>query len=143
MATVMPVQSRLSSDREPITPRHERPGPLAPRDAQNLTPYPFFSRSKSHRTQPTDFVAGAVSTRIEPVPDHGMAMIRDAKILILAASQIVEARDNGLRIGLTTDGAAELYGHTGSIAIRRRQTVAESLSELLTRAVADTQGEPR
>ena len=59
--------------------------------------YPFFSLSKSHRTAPIDFVAGDVSIRVEAVPDHGMATIWDADILIWAASQIVEARDKGLR----------------------------------------------
>jgi plasmid replication initiation protein len=38
-----------------------------------------------------------VSIRVEAVPDHGMATIWDADILIWAASQIVEARDAGLR----------------------------------------------
>jgi len=59
--------------------------------------YPFFSLSKSHRIAPIDFTAGDVSIRVEAVPDHGMATIWDADILIWAASQIVEARDAGLR----------------------------------------------
>ena len=59
--------------------------------------YPFFSLSKSHRTAPIDFYAAGVSIRVEAVPDHGMATIWDADILIWAASQIVEARDAGLR----------------------------------------------
>ena len=59
--------------------------------------YPFFSLSKSHRVAPIDFSAGKVSIRVEAVPDHGMATIWDADILIWAASQIVEARDTGLR----------------------------------------------
>lgn len=59
--------------------------------------YPFFSLSKSRRTAPIDFAAGNVTVRVEAVPDRGMATIWDADILIWAASQIVEARDNGLR----------------------------------------------
>ena len=59
--------------------------------------YPFFSLSKSHRVAPIDFIAGDVEIRVEAVPDHGMATIWDADILIWAASQIVEARDAGLR----------------------------------------------
>jgi len=59
--------------------------------------YPFFSLSKTHRVAPIDFVSGTVSIRVEAVPDHGMATIWDADILIWAASQIVEARDTGLR----------------------------------------------
>lgn len=73
------------------------PGDFAPRDAQDLMAYPFFSLSKSHRVAPIDFAAGNISIRVEAVPDHGMATIWDADILIWAASQIVEARDAGLR----------------------------------------------
>lgn len=73
------------------------PGAFAPRDAQDLMAYPFFSLSKTHRIAPIDFSAGDVSIRVEAVPDHGMATIWDADILIWAASQIVEARDAGLR----------------------------------------------
>ena len=73
------------------------PGSFVPRDAQDLMSYPFFSLSKSHRTTPINFTAGAISIRVEAVPDHGMATIWDADILIWAASQIVQARDQGLR----------------------------------------------
>lgn len=73
------------------------PGDVAPRDAQDLMAYPFFSLSKTHRVTPIDFAAGNVSIRVEAVPDHGMATIWDADILIWAASQIVEARDAGFR----------------------------------------------
>jgi len=73
------------------------PGDFAPRDTQDLMAYPFFSLSKTHRVAPIDFAAGNVSIRVEAVPDHGMATIWDADILIWAASQIVEARDAGLR----------------------------------------------
>lgn len=59
--------------------------------------YPFFSLAKSKRVAPIDFATGNVKIRVEAVPDHGMATIWDADILIWAASQIVEARDNGLR----------------------------------------------
>ncbi|MGR3438084.1 replication initiator protein A [Salipiger abyssi] len=73
------------------------PGDFAPRDAQDLMAFPFFSLAKSKRVAPIDFAAGSVSIRVEAVPDHGMATIWDADILIWAASQIVEARDAGLR----------------------------------------------
>ena len=73
------------------------PGDLAPRDAQDLMAYPFFSLAKSKRVAPIDFRAGAISIRVEAVPEHGMATIWDADVLIWAASQIVEARDRGHR----------------------------------------------
>jgi plasmid replication initiation protein len=59
--------------------------------------YPFFSLAKSKRTVPIDFRAGKITIRVEAVPDHGMATIWDADVLIWAASQIVEARDGGLK----------------------------------------------
>ena len=73
------------------------PGDLAPRDAQDLMAYPFFSLAKSKRIVPIDFRAGKISIRVEAVPEHGMATIWDADVLIWAASQIVEARDAGLK----------------------------------------------
>jgi plasmid replication initiation protein len=73
------------------------PGDLAPRDAQDLMGYPFFSLSKSHRVTPIDFRMGEVVIRVEATVEHGMATIWDADVLIWAASQLVEARDKGLR----------------------------------------------
>jgi plasmid replication initiation protein len=70
---------------------------LAPRDAQDLMAYPFFSLAKSKRVVPIDYRTGTVAIRVEAVPDHGMATIWDADVLIWAASQIVEARDAGLK----------------------------------------------
>jgi plasmid replication initiation protein len=69
----------------------------APRDAQDLMAYPFFSLSKSHRVRPIEYELAEVLIRVEAVPAHGMATIWDADILIWAASQLVEARDAGLR----------------------------------------------
>jgi plasmid replication initiation protein len=88
---------RDRSEREQLELFRALPGDLAPRDAQDLMAYPFFSLAKTHRTTAIDFKAGDVSIRVEAVPEHGMATIWDADILIWAASQIVEARDAGLR----------------------------------------------
>jgi len=71
------------------------PGDMALRDAQDLMSWPFFSLSKSRRIQPIDFRMGEVMIRVEATPEHGMATIWDADLLIWAASQIVEARDRG------------------------------------------------
>lgn len=59
--------------------------------------YPFFSLAKTHRVTPIDYRSGDIAIRVEAVPEHGMATIWDADILIWAASQIVQARDAGLR----------------------------------------------
>ncbi|OCC23807.1 RepA replication protein [Croceicoccus estronivorus] len=71
------------------------PGDLAPRDAQDLMTWPFFSLAKSKRITPIDFRMGQTWISVEAVPEHGMATIWDADVLIWAASQIVEARDAG------------------------------------------------
>ena len=93
----MAARNLSRSERGQLDLFRARPGDFAPRDAQDLMAFPFFSLSKTHRIAPIDFVSGKVSIRVEAVPDHGMATIWDADILIWAASQIVEARDAGLR----------------------------------------------
>ncbi|MBB4096220.1 replication initiator protein A [Ochrobactrum pecoris] len=72
-------------------------GDIATRDAQDLMAWPFFSLAKSRRVTPIDFRMGDISIRVEATAEHGMATIWDADILIWAASQIVQARDNGLQ----------------------------------------------
>ena len=69
------------------------PGDIAARDTQDLMAWPFFSLAKSKRVAPIDFRMGQTWISVEAVPDHGMATIWDADILIWAASQLVEARD--------------------------------------------------
>jgi plasmid replication initiation protein len=105
-----PETMATNSLRQPAAPTHTRksereqldlfqalPGGMAPRDVQDLMAYPFFSLAKSKRLAPIDFKAGAITIRVEAVPEYGMATIWDADILIWAASQIVEARDAGLK----------------------------------------------
>ncbi len=93
----MAARHQSPSERGQLDLFRALPGDFAPRDAQDLMAYPFFSLAKSKRIAPIDFKAGDVTIRVEAVPDHGMATIWDADILIWAASQIVEARDAGLR----------------------------------------------
>ena len=93
----MSARPRQPLEREQLDLFQALPGVVAPRDAQDLMAYPFFSLAKSRRVAPIDFRAGGVAIRVEAVPDHGMATIWDADILIWAASQIVNARDAGLR----------------------------------------------
>ncbi|RWH47163.1 MAG: replication protein [Mesorhizobium sp.] len=93
----MTARRQAPSERGQLDLFRALPGDFAPRDAQDLMAYPFFSLSKTHRVAPIDFCAGDISIRVEAVPDHGMATIWDADILIWAASQIIEARDAQLR----------------------------------------------
>ncbi|MCE5232276.1 MAG: replication initiator protein A [Mizugakiibacter sp.] len=82
--------------REQLTLFRALPGDMAPRDSQDLMAFPFFSLAKSRRTTPIDFHSGGVTVRVEGTQEHGIATIWDADILIWAASQIVEARDDGI-----------------------------------------------
>lgn len=106
--------------------------------------YPFFSLSKTHRVAPIDFVAGNVTIRVEAVPDHGMATIWDADILIWAASQIVEARDNGLRTSrLMAATPYEILSYVGrGTSSRDYQRLKAALDRLQSTTVSTSIRQP-
>ena len=91
------AQGQRRSERDQLDLFRALPGDLAARDSQDLMAYPFFSLAKSKRIVPIDFRAGTILIRVEAAAEHGMATIWDADVLIWAASQIVEARDAGLK----------------------------------------------
>jgi plasmid replication initiation protein len=70
---------------------------VRPRDQRDLMERPFFSLAKAKRVEPIRYQAGNVDVQVHALPEHGMATIWDADVLIWAASQIVEAEDIGLR----------------------------------------------
>jgi plasmid replication initiation protein len=102
------ARRRDSLERGQLDLFRELPGDLAPRDAQDLMAYPFFSLAKSRRVVPIDFRAGKITIRVEAAPEHGMATIWDTGVLIWAALQIVEARNGGTKTSRLM--AATLYG---------------------------------
>ncbi|WP_425105154.1 replication initiator protein A [Ancylobacter sp.] len=120
------------------------PGDFAPRDAQDLMAYPFFSLSKTPRVAPIDFRAGSIAIRVEAVPDHGMATIWDADILIWAASQIVEARDAGLRTSrLMAATPYEILTFVGrGTSLRDYQRLKAALDRLQSTTVSTTIRQP-
>jgi plasmid replication initiation protein len=110
----MSIRHPSRTEREQLPLFRALPGDLAPRDAQDLMAYPFFSLAKTHRTTPIDFRMNEIAIRVEAVAEHGMATIWDADVLIWAASQIVEARDAGLRTSrLMAARPREILTHTG------------------------------
>ncbi len=116
------------------------PGEIAPRDAQDLMSYPFFSLAKSPRVRPIDFRMGDVAIRVEATPEHGMATIWDADVLIWAASQIVEARDAGLktsRLMATSPYAILTFIGRGTSA-RDYQRLKAALDRLQSTSIATT-----
>lgn len=89
------LASSRFADRTQLDLFRSVPGDVAARDAQDLMTWPFFSLAKSRRVRPIDFHMGPTWISVEAVPEHGMATIWDADVLIWAASQLVQARDAG------------------------------------------------
>ncbi|URI16161.1 replication initiator protein A [Brevundimonas albigilva] len=135
---------RALSERGQLDLFRALPGDFAPRDAQDLMAYPFFSLSKSRRIAPIDFAAGNVTIRVEAVPDHGMATIWDADILIWAASQIVEARDAGLRTSrLMAATPYEILNYVGrGTSLRDYQRLKAALDRLQSTTVSTSIRQP-
>jgi plasmid replication initiation protein len=140
----MVVRRRDLSERGQLDLFRALPGDFAPRDAQDLMAYPFFSLSKSHRIAPIDFSAGGVTIRVEAVPDHGMATIWDADILIWAASQIVEARDAGLRTSrLMAATPYEILNYVGrGTSMRDYQRLKAALDRLQSTTISTSIRQP-
>jgi plasmid replication initiation protein len=140
----MSLRNRPRSERGQLDLFRALPGDFAPRDAQDLMAYPFFSLAKTPRVAPIDFVAGSISIRVEAVPDHGMATIWDADILIWAASQIVEARDAGLRTSrLMAATPYEILKFIGrGTSLRDYQRLKAALDRLQSTTVSTTIRQP-
>jgi len=128
------------SEREQLTLFRALPGDLALRDVQDLMAYPFFSLAKTPRAVPIDFRMGEVAIRVEAVPEHGMATIWDADVLIWAASQLVEARDAGLRTSrLLAATPYEILAFLGrGDSTRAYQRLRAALDRLQSTTVATT-----
>lgn len=95
MRRANPFSGTPSVERTQLELFRSVPGDLAPRDAQDLMAWPFFSLAKTRRVVPIEFRMGATWISVEAVAEHGMATIWDADVLIWAASQLIEARDAG------------------------------------------------
>jgi plasmid replication initiation protein len=120
------------------------PGQIAPRDAQDLMTWPFFSLAKSRRTKPIEFRMGDVEISVEATLEHGMATIWDADILIWAASQIVAARDLGKptsRLMATTPYAVLTFIGRG-VSLRDYDRLKAALDRLQSTTVATTIRQP-
>jgi plasmid replication initiation protein len=139
-----PPSRRRRAELEQLDLFRALPGELAPRDAQDLMAYPFFSLAKSKRLTPIDFKAGAITIRVEATPEHGMATIWDADVLIWAASQIVHARDAGLRTSrLMASTPYEILTFVGrGASARDYQRLKAGLDRLQSTTVATSIRQP-
>jgi plasmid replication initiation protein len=131
-------------EREQLDLFRALPGEMPARDAQDLMAYPFFSLSKSKRTIPIDFRTGSVTVRVEGTVEHGLATIWDADVLIWAASQIVEARDAGIRSSrLMAVTPYEILRFIGrGTSLRDYQRLKAALDRLQSTSVATSIRQP-
>jgi plasmid replication initiation protein len=70
---------------------------ISMRDQRDLMSQPFFSLAKGRPIASILYAAGGIRVEVHGFPEHGLATIWDADVLIWAASQIVEAANQGLR----------------------------------------------
>src|SRR5258707_11023109 len=84
------------SERNHLDPFVAIGGDASPRDQRDLMERRSFSLSKSPRTKPILYRANDIEVQVFGMPEHGMATIWDADVLIWAASQIVRAENLGL-----------------------------------------------
>ena len=89
-------QLPASSERASLDVFEALSGPVAPRDQRDLMERPFFSLAKAKRVTPIHYKSGSTEVQVYAVPEHGLATIWDADVLIWAGSQLVEALDRGL-----------------------------------------------
>jgi plasmid replication initiation protein len=83
------------SERSRLDPFVVATGEASPRDQRDLMERPFFSLAKTPRTRPILYKAADVEVQVLGLPEHGLATIWDADVLIWAASQIVAAENSG------------------------------------------------
>jgi plasmid replication initiation protein len=136
----MPKLDLGEASREQLELFRALPGTMAPRDAQDLMAWPFFSLAKSRRILPIDFQAGGVKVRVEGTIEHGLATIWDADVLIWAASQIVEARDAGIRTSRLMQATPyEILTFIGrGTSVRDYQRLKAALDRLQSTSIATT-----
>ena len=91
-----PARLEGASERSRLDPFIVATGDAPPRDQRDLMERPFFSLAKRPRTTPILYRAADVEVQVFAMPEHGMATIWDADVLIWAASQIVAAENNGI-----------------------------------------------
>ncbi|MFL9500168.1 replication initiator protein A [Rhodopseudomonas palustris] len=139
----MPARRR-TSERDQLELFRSRPGDMATRDSQDLMAYPFFSLAKSKRVEPIRFEAGNVRIHVEAPAEFGLATIWDADILIWAASQIVDARDRGLRTSrLMATTPYEILTFIGrGTSVRDYQRLKAALDRLQATTVATSIRQP-
>ncbi|GAJ29139.1 replication initiator protein A [Acidomonas methanolica] len=91
-----PARRDEDSERIHLDPFVIATGDATPRDQRDLMERPFFSLGKRPRLKPILYRAADIEVQVFAMPEHGMATIWDADVLIWAASQIVAAENSGI-----------------------------------------------
>src|SRR3546814_18009495 len=86
------------SERARLDPFEALSGTVPPRDQRDLMERPFFSLAKARRIAPILYKSGDTEVQVYAVPEHGLATIWDADVLIWAASQLTAPAAPGLPI---------------------------------------------
>jgi plasmid replication initiation protein len=86
----------ITSERATVDPFEALAGDVRPRDQRDLMERPFFSLGKAKRVTPILYQTGDTQVQVYAVPEHGMATVWDADVLIWAASLILTTQDRGL-----------------------------------------------
>src|SRR5690606_34676694 len=84
-----------ANERSHLDPFVVATGEASPRDQRDLMERPFFALAETPRRKPILYKTADVEVQVFGLPEHGMATIWDADVLIWAASQIVAAANHG------------------------------------------------
>jgi plasmid replication initiation protein len=87
---------QIANEHAKLDPFEALAGDVPPGDQHDLMERPFFSLAKAKRLAPILYQVGDTQVQVYALPEHGMATIWDADVLIWAASQILAAQDRGL-----------------------------------------------
>jgi plasmid replication initiation protein len=93
---VLDHHSLKPGERATLDPFAALAGDIPPRDQRDLTGRPFFYLVKTKRVRPILYKSGTAEAQVHALPEHGMAPIWDADVLIWAASQTLAAMDRAL-----------------------------------------------
>jgi hypothetical protein len=86
----------ITSERATLDPFEALASDVRPRDQRDLMERPFFSLAKAKRVRPILYQAGDTQVQVYAVPEHRMATVWAADVLIWAASLILTTQDRGL-----------------------------------------------
>ena len=141
-----PAQPSEDSERTRLDPFIVATGDAAPRDQRDLMERPFFSLAKRPRTTPILYRAADVEVQVFAMPEHGMATIWDADIIIWATSTLNRMREQGINDlprTLTTTSYDLLRAIKRDTSGRAYQELQAALQRLQTTSISTSIRAPK